>query len=72
MLYSIDYEQSPVYLDLIQVDSELKEKKRIKVILEMLSPNTMRVCTFFNNRRPLSFFEENEKPCYSIVLQRQL
>ncbi len=68
LLYSIDYSRNPIWLDLIAVDAEGREKKRIKWILQFIAPDQIRARTFFDDRRPQGFEQDDDKA--TIYLQK--
>ena len=68
LLYQINYSSHPIELDLVGVDSEYKELRRIKMIVEFLNTKQMRVCTYMTDVRPKSF--DSLSPCRTILLHK--
>ncbi len=68
LLYQINYTKNPIHLDLVNVNREFEEQRRIKIIIEFKNSKEMKACTFMNSERPKSFDEA--KNCFRINLAR--
>jgi hypothetical protein len=64
--YEIDYSKRPIWLGVILTQNG--QEVRIKMIVEFLDRNTMRLRTFFDESRPIEFLEKDPK--HTIVLSR--
>ena len=69
LLYQIDYDSNPIQLDLIGVNAQYQELRRIKMIIEFLSARQIRVCTYMTDTRPQNF--DSAQPCRTIVLHKK-
>lgn len=65
IVYVIDFNAKPVDLDIIFMNPK-RESIVYKMVIEFLSPDLMRVSTFFNNIRPEKIDNEN-----SFVLRKK-
>ena len=66
LLYQIDYSKNPISLDLIAVDEDYLEQRRIQMIVKFITPRKMVICTFMNQTRPKNFDEK----CHKIYFRK--
>jgi len=64
--YTIDYSKRPIWLDIILTENG--QEVPMKLIVEFLDRNTIRLRTFFDESRPIEFLEQDPK--HTIVLRR--
>ncbi len=69
LVYSADFSKDPIELDIIGVGGEGEEHGRILMIVRFLSPDRIKIRTFFNSIRPKDF--SNETIDDTIVLDRR-
>ena len=69
LTYAADFSKDPIELDIIGIDGEGIEQGRILMIVRFLTPDRIKIRTFFNTVRPDDF--SNETVDDTIVLDRR-
>jgi hypothetical protein len=69
LTYTVDFTREPIELDIIGIDSAGSEHGTILMIVRFLTPDRIKVRTFFNETRPVNFNDETADD--TIVLDRQ-
>ena len=69
LTYTADFSKDPIELDIIGLDSAENEHGAILMIIRFLTPDRIKIRTFFNETRPADFHDES--PDDTIVLDRQ-
>lgn len=69
LTYTADFSKDPIELDIIGIDASGNEHGTILMIIRFLSPDRIKIRTFFNESRPASFDDETSDD--TIVLDRQ-
>ena len=64
LLYSFDPSKIPSELDLIGIDNSGNELGRMKMILQFLTDDKIKIRTFFNDRKPKKFLAEDDEDTF--------
>lgn len=70
LTYTVDLSKDPIELDIIGIDAGGSEQGRILMILRFLTPDRIKIRTYFNDVRPDDF--TNETVDDTIVLDRRI
>lgn len=69
LIYTADFSKKPIELDIIGIDAQGSEQGRILMIVHFISPERIKIRTYFNDVRPDGF--ANETVDDTIVLDRR-
>jgi hypothetical protein len=71
--YQLDLSQKPIHLDFIGVDENGNTIREMLSIIEFISPDEIKVRTYFNEERPIDFLEDGieEEDQSTINLSKQ-
>ena len=67
--YTIDYTKEQIELDIIGIDETGSQRGKILMIVRIITKNSIKIRTYFNETRPLNFDEET--PDDTIILNRK-
>lgn len=70
LMYTADFSKKPIELDIIGIDAEGSEQGRILMIVHFISPDRIKIRTYFNDIRPDGF--TNETVDDTIILDRSI
>jgi hypothetical protein len=66
--YTIDYSKEQIELDIIGIDETGSQRGTILMIIRIISKNSIKIRTYFNETRPANF--DDETPDDTIILNR--
>lgn len=69
LTYTADFAKDPVELDIIGIDPTGSEHGKILMIVKFLTPDKIKIRTYFSETRPLDF--DTESTDDTIILDRQ-
>ncbi len=69
LTYTADFIKDPIELDIIGIDSSGTEHGKILMIVKFLTPDKIKIRTYFSETRPLDFDVESTDD--TIILDRQ-
>jgi len=67
--YTIDYTKDQIELDIIGIDEMGSPRGKILMIVRIITKNSIKIRTYFNETRPLNF--DDETPDDTIILNRR-
>lgn len=67
--YTIDYSKEQIELDIIGIDETGSQRGKILMIVRMITKNSIKIRTYFNETRPENF--DDEAPDDTIILNRK-
>ncbi len=70
LMYTADFSKRPIELDIIGIDAQGSEQGRILMIVHFISPDRIKIRTYFNDVRPDGF--TNETVDDTIILDRRV